>query len=90
MKVRAVCDTSKYPSPPCSEKVGDRTKFLEATSDRRRDVFNPARKEITKMLDENLVHSFWVRQRFLDACKKWEEEEHTGGYADDAVLAFLL
>lgn len=59
-------------------KIGDRAKFLEVTFYRQRDVFNPARMEITKMVDENLVHSFWTRQLFLDSCKRWEKEQDTG------------
>eukprot|EP00752_Nemacystus_decipiens_P006609 g5944.t2 len=46
-------------------EVGDRGRFLEATSERQRDLFNPARMEIIKMMDENLRI---MRLSVLDTC----------------------
>lgn len=31
------------------------------------------------MMDENLVHSFWTSQPFLDACERWEVDEGDAG-----------
>ncbi|CAB1108588.1 unnamed protein product [Ectocarpus sp. CCAP 1310/34] len=71
-------DMCTSPNRSWFAKIGDRVRFLEATFERQRDVFNPPRMEISKMIDENLVHSFWTRQLFLDACKKWEEQQGAG------------
>lgn len=49
-----------------------------ASATTQRDLFNAAMTEITKIMDDNLVHSFWSRQLFLDSCKRQEEE--TGIY----------
>eukprot|EP00903_Cladosiphon_okamuranus_P009461 g9020.t1 len=65
-------------------EIGDRASFLAASDDRQRGVFNPARADITKMLDENLVHSFWTRPLFLESCKRWEEENATVTLAQGA------
>ncbi len=93
--VVAICDTgSSVTCVPlantcfCSAKVGDRARFLEATSDRQRDIFNPATTEITKMMDENLVYSFWSRQLFFDACEKFEKQQDAGARIDALLRIF--
>ena len=51
---------------------------MEASTQKRQDIFNPSRTEITKMINENLVNSFFASRLFLDACKLWQEQQHTG------------
>ncbi|CAM9413480.1 unnamed protein product [Ectocarpus sp. 8 AP-2014] len=55
------------------QSIGDREAFMSAATERRRDVFNPPKAEVLKILDDNLLQSFLASQQFLDASKNWQE-----------------
>ncbi|CAM9097690.1 unnamed protein product, partial [Hapterophycus canaliculatus] len=55
-------------------EIGSRKKYFEAGTETRRDVFNASKAEILKLLDDNLIQSFWISQLFLDSCKCWQED----------------
>ncbi|CAM9617718.1 unnamed protein product [Ectocarpus fasciculatus] len=54
-------------------EIGDREAFMRAATERRRDVFNPPKAEVLKILDDNLLQPFLASRQFLDASKKWQE-----------------
>ncbi|CAB1102890.1 unnamed protein product [Ectocarpus sp. CCAP 1310/34] len=72
-KVLEVCNMRSHvqflaPANAAAVRVGKEA-FVKAVTERRRDIFNPPKAEVLKILDDNLVQSFLASQQFLDASK---------------------